>query len=267
MDRCKLIAFIVLLTAPCIALAEQQTTTVQWDFDASAYAESNPCLIRVYVGPVFAGAAYDDKVVDSPSSTDIAYDLPPGRYSAVATAEVGRGPLWTANSIIAANGTVIPTTYSMALGDVYYTTLSGGTTGAAEPAWSNTDGATIVDGTVTWTVHNATPRPWTASTQYNAGDLVMMPVSAGLPGMVVFRCFIPGQSGMQEPDWKSVFPNKRPGMQWERRWEIPGNTTIYDGTALWTAAWRGECCSVSRQSNRIVLQGGTEFVEVGRRWN
>lgn len=257
----------VLLFAPCIAFAAPKTINVQWDFDASAYAPNNPCLIRAYVGPVFAGASYDDKVEGVPSSMAITYDLPPGRYSAVATAEVGRGPLWTANTTIAADGKVIPTTYSMALGDVYYTTSLGGTTGAIEPTWINTDGATIVDGTVEWTVHNATPQPWAANTQYAVGREITPPVSAGLPGMIVFRCFVAGQSGTTEPDWKSVFPAKRPSMQWERYWKIPMNTTIYDGTAQWTADWRGHCCSVSRQSNRIVLQGGTEFIEVGRRWN
>lgn len=254
------------------AWAVVRTTTVEWDYDPVGFAAGVPCIIRVYVGPAFAGAAYDNLVEGVVSTMTISYDLPAGRYSAVATAEVGKGPMWTANTAYTAGTIVVPRSYSMLLGDVYYTAATDGTSGATEPPWNNADGTSFVDGTVTWTVHNVTPRQWSAATTYTAGDLIAPPISAGLPGWMVFRCYSPGVSGSTEPNWAAAITNKQPSMQWNRQWRMAAFNYITDGTVQWTAEWRGSSGSVSGQSNRFVLQldddnSNATTTTTGRRWN
>ena len=61
-------------------------------------------------------------------------------------------PAWTASTAYAVGDRVEP---SVANGLIYECTVAG-TSGTAEPTWPTTEGATVVDGTVTWTAHTKT---------------------------------------------------------------------------------------------------------------
>jgi hypothetical protein len=54
---------------------------------------------------------------------------------------------WTATTVIPYKSIIKPTVPNSR----YYVTTGGGTTGSTEPTWPTTVGATVVDGTVTWT--------------------------------------------------------------------------------------------------------------------
>lgn len=56
---------------------------------------------------------------------------------------------WQPSTVYSAGATRIPTINVVATG--YYYTASAGTSGATEPTWPTTIGATVADGTVTWT--------------------------------------------------------------------------------------------------------------------
>jgi hypothetical protein len=56
-------------------------------------------------------------------------------------------PYWAASTAYAANSRVLPPTNN----GYSYTNSAAGTSGATAPAWPTTIGATVVDGTVTWT--------------------------------------------------------------------------------------------------------------------
>ena len=62
---------------------------------------------------------------------------------------------WTATTVIALNTERTPVTRN----GYYYKATVAGTTGASEPTWPTTSGATVVDGTVTWT--NTGASTWT----------------------------------------------------------------------------------------------------------
>jgi hypothetical protein len=60
---------------------------------------------------------------------------------------IGNIAAWTANTVTPYYSLIKPT-----VGNGYtYSTVGGGTTGSTQPTWPTSSGATIVDGTVTWT--------------------------------------------------------------------------------------------------------------------
>ena len=59
-------------------------------------------------------------------------------------------PAWQANVFVEANALMRPTTGNQ-VGFVFQNSGSPGQTGNLEPAWPNTAGATVVDGSLTWT--------------------------------------------------------------------------------------------------------------------
>ena len=59
------------------------------------------------------------------------------------------GGYWQANSTYAVGDTIVPSTPN---GRIYrVTAITTGTSGAAEPTWPTTEGASVTDGGVTWT--------------------------------------------------------------------------------------------------------------------
>ena len=59
------------------------------------------------------------------------------------------GDLWVASTVCTAGDVIRPPTDN----DTVYECTVSGTTGASEPAWSDTQDATFTDGTVTWKAH------------------------------------------------------------------------------------------------------------------
>lgn len=69
---------------------------------------------------------------------------------------------WAGTEAVALGVARVPTTRN----GHYYTVTTAGTTGASEPTWPTTSGATVADGTAVWT--ESGPAPWTATYDLNA---------------------------------------------------------------------------------------------------
>ena len=82
-----------------------------------------------------------------------------------------------------------------------YICTTGGTSGATEPGWNNAtvSGATISDGTVTWTYGGSTPPTyWVASTAYPL-NAVVYPTNG-----YQYICTVAGISGTTAPTWPTT---------------------------------------------------------------
>src|SRR5206468_4874884 len=117
------------------------------------------------------------------------------------------GPVWAANHLydVATVGTTILDAF-LHVQKVF----SPGTSGADEPAWSQTLG-TVRDNAVIWTDQGG----WTANTTYSIGQTV------GDTNAHLWQVVIAGKSGPSQPPFTS---NDSP----------PGSGITYDNAATWT---------------------------------
>ncbi len=97
----------------------------------------------------------------------------------------------------------------------FYRATNSGTSGATEPVWPIVNGATVVNGTITW---QAEFRQWTASQAFPAGAVI-------LPGGGIFNNFgfqflavTGGTTGATVPQWPTTI-----------------GATVGDGTVIWKA--------------------------------
>ena len=91
-------------------------------------------------------------VAEAATVTAVASTPPVGSNASAATLPAGTG-VWSASTVIAPNAYIQPTIANR--NGFYFQATTGGTTGAAEPAWPSTLGQSVVDGTTVWTAANA----------------------------------------------------------------------------------------------------------------
>ena len=120
-----------------------------------------------------------------------------------------RAPVWRANTAAETlwttgnAGTIRPT---VANGYAYcWTGETPGTTGATEPTWPTTTGASVADGTMSWTCVGALPTRygaamWEPSKAVSVGDVVAIETGSGYLG--AFRC---KTAGTTSPDAPSLY--------------------------------------------------------------
>jgi prepilin-type N-terminal cleavage/methylation domain-containing protein len=94
--------------------------------------------------------------------------------------------IWQPSTSYAQGNKVLP----VGMNGRFYICTTGGTSGSAEPNWS--DSGPTSDGSVTWNAG-----VWSASTQYNVGDIVI-PLTN--PHGHFYRCYTAGTGG-SEPPW------------------------------------------------------------------
>nr|MDQ6894577.1 hypothetical protein [Acidobacteriota bacterium] len=116
---------------------------------------------------------------------------------------------WRPTTGYAANDEVRPFLVSSLF---FFRATNSGTSGATEPAWPNTFGATVLDGTITW---QAVDQFWTANRTYALGTVVR---ATGSYFGFNFRVTQAGTTGATEPRWPTT----------------PG-ATVTDGTVIWQA--------------------------------
>jgi prepilin-type N-terminal cleavage/methylation domain-containing protein len=136
------------------------------------------------------------------------------------------------NSIL---GTLLPTiilpTAANRNGNQYICT-TGGTSGTTEPNWSSAaaSGATVSDGTVTWTYGGSTPPTnWVANTIYPSLNAVVYPTNG-----YQYVCTVAGISGSATPAWPTTV-----------------NATVTDNTVTWK-------CSGSQPTVALQTKIGAE---------
>jgi len=104
----------------------------------------------------------------------------------------------------------------------YYKCTSAGTSGTTLPTWPTTPGATVNDGSVTWTaMREGGVEVWQASHAYAVGDIVIPTLNNGH----YYRCTTAGTSAASEPDSATL-----------NKWPTPPGGTITDGAVTWTEA-------------------------------
>jgi hypothetical protein len=109
-------------------------------------------------------------------------------------------------------------------GTTLYTEVAtaGGKSAGTAPTWPTTAGATVTDGTVTWTGQGATtvtPTAWAANHNYTTLDTFVSGTLVGANGTSVYYQIVTktGRSGATQPTWNTA---------------VNGTTT--DGTVIWT---------------------------------
>lgn len=117
---------------------------------------------------------------------------------------------WNPSTSYAANDDVKPTTGG---GGFIFRATNAGTSGASEPAWPTTFGATIVDGTITW---QAQDQAWHASQTYPAGVTVRN--ATGQRFGFTFQAVTGGTTAATEPHWPTQ-----------------AGALVVDGTVTWKA--------------------------------
>jgi hypothetical protein len=167
--------------------------------------------------------------------------------------EATNPPAWS-NGVVKALGDAVRPT---ARNGYTYECTTAGTTGSTEPTWPTTVGATVTDGTVTWTCRqsyalaNASLTAsafsksngglpayavWAASQAKNIGDMVVPPVANGY----CYECTVAGTTGSTAPTWPTT----------ER-------ATVTDGTVTWTCrSILGRQQTMAQQSNITIHAGG-----------
>jgi hypothetical protein len=115
--------------------------------------------------------------------------------------------LWAATTVYVLNSFVRPTVGNT----LRYEATTAGTSGATEPVWPTTAGATVVDGTVTWTCRN---------TGVSGATEPTWPTTAGLKvndGNLTWLCVDSHTTGATEPIWSTSI-----------------GATVGDGPIIWT---------------------------------
>lgn len=102
---------------------------------------------------------------------------------------------WVASKAYGAGTSVVPTGTFAGLA---YFAGAAGTSGATEPAWPTTPGATVSDGTITWTAVDVPPIQMTANSE---GNLVLNPVDGdrGGAGSLIDAIVDEGTDNLVEP--------------------------------------------------------------------
>lgn len=131
--------------------------------------------------------------------------------------------VWAANTAYALGTRVNPAS----LKTLYAEVTTAGTSGATEPVWPKTKGATVTDGTVVWTMRQVETlatdaiQPyqlgfWQPNTAVVAGQDRIAPAAPGSYAL----CSTSGTTGATQPTWPTTWTS--------------GVTTVADGTAVWT---------------------------------
>lgn len=106
----------------------------------------------------------------------------------------------------------------------YYKCTTAGTSGTTLPTWPTATGATVNDGSVTWTaMREGGIEVWQASHVYGAGTIVIPTLNNGH----YYKCTTAGTSATNEPSSANTPSNA---------WPTPPGGTITDGTVTWTEA-------------------------------
>lgn len=116
--------------------------------------------------------------------------------------------LWKAQTAYPLYAHVVPKTNN----GYYYKCLTAGTSGASEPTWPVTSGATVTDGGVTWQNSGKIRK---ASTAYTTGDIVVPYYNNGH----YYRSTQTGTSSASEPAWP-----------------VTNGAAVTDGGVTWTEA-------------------------------
>ena len=118
-------------------------------YGGSAVLDSTTISDNVIVCGNLANSAIQDGIyVDAPTGTNYYLDISGNTVIGFSPADpIVNLSTWTATTTIPYHAVIKPTVPNSR----YYSTLGGGVTGSVEPTWPTTPGATVVDGTVTWT--------------------------------------------------------------------------------------------------------------------
>lgn len=130
------------------ALTEAEARTL---LESMTAWNEDPVLTEAEMDALFNGSKRAD-----------AYGVAPDAYDA-----------WNASTVYALDAYAVPTVRN----GHYYKVTVVGTSGAAEPTWPTTSGATVVDGTVTWTEQGAAA--WTNTYDLNAAASKAWRLKAG----------------------------------------------------------------------------------------
>lgn len=133
-----------------IAAYDETVTSVEMELTCYNFAPAMLALATLGTSStVAAGAAVDEQVTGWRNALVPFSELPDPAVNVVVEAKDGKdATAWTASSAIVAGS---PYRVPTAANTYYYKATTTGTTGATQPTWPTTAGATVVDGGVTWT--------------------------------------------------------------------------------------------------------------------
>ena len=184
------------------------------DVDVVRAPIANDALGRIiYTGdgkPKFTDAALALTAPPYPTaSMDLSLPSPSGTIG-VSTNRTATATVWSDSTIFSAEDIVYPGN------DYAYRAGTDGTSGAESPDWPTVLGATVVDGSITWTcvmVVSTGARQWLANSAVPAGQLVEV-------GDYLLRAtsLVDGTSGATAPE----------------NWPLGLGETVYDGNLTWT---------------------------------
>jgi prepilin-type N-terminal cleavage/methylation domain-containing protein len=215
---------------------------------ANEYFQTFP--IQIFRCPSDVGpATFVVNPATTPSSNP---DLPKTFATTNYIASFGSTPVpepWSASTTYALGACVIGLFPS---GPAFVCTTTG-TSGATQPTWPVTAGATVTDGSVGWTAcigpfsPELAPRAWAGGTAYSIGASVFGTSSQS----ATFLCTQAGTSGGTQPAWPTSL-----------------GTTVTDGSVVWTAVAlrpNGVFNLNSRVSASLIRDGMSNTILLGER--
>jgi hypothetical protein len=122
------------------------------------------------------------------------------------------GPNWAASTAYSLGNVVTPTTAN----NCVYECTTAGTSGTIQPTWPTTEGATVVDNTVTWTCHTQAA---------NAAQTNLVGNSKTFVGMMAG---FPTYGTAQKATWKSSYDGTTANYAWEEFVVRNGATALKD---------------------------------------